>query len=281
MKQRTEALNKQIVELRSDLENALDSVNEKNSVNMKLFNENNNLTRTLESRNSEITGLREQLSYAENEIAKLNSDKISLEKQIRNLNEVKENQKSSLDKSSMEIDRLNNICSEQDDYIRRLSDEKMKVLAKNDELNFEVKNLNGKLKTKEDNINFLQHNLEESNKKGMSLEVINLFKFQNHITALEQQLNRVKSDLNNETLKLNSEKSARAEAERNGQRLDQLLNERAADIRRLTQELETARINIEKLNSEKARLFGESDKFKNHIVLLTEQNQKVKGLFNC
>jgi hypothetical protein len=76
-------------------------------------------------------------------------------------------------------------------------------------------------------------------------------------------------------MNLNSEKSARSESDRNNQRLDQMLNEKTADIRRLTQELETARLNIEKLNGEKARLFNESDKFKNHIVLLTEQNQKV------
>jgi chromosome segregation protein len=164
MKQRVELLNKQIIELRADLENALNSLNDKSAVNMKLFNENNNLTRTLESRNAEISGLREQLSYAEGEISKLSSDKHSLEKQIRNLNEVKENQKDSLEKYSLEVDRLNNFCAEQDDCIVRLSEEKMKVLSKNDELNFEIKNLNGKLKTKEDNINFLQHQLDEANK---------------------------------------------------------------------------------------------------------------------
>jgi chromosome segregation ATPase len=171
MKQRVESLNKQNVDLRADLENALLNVNDKNAVNMKLYNENNNLLRTLESRNAEITGLKEQLSYAESEIAKLSHEKLSLEKQIRNLNEVKENQKNSIEKYSLEVDRLNNICAEQDDYIRKLGDEKMKVLSKNDELNFEIKNLNGKLKTKEDNINFLQAQLDEANKSQINLEV--------------------------------------------------------------------------------------------------------------
>jgi hypothetical protein len=78
---------------------------------------------------------------------------------------------------------------------------------------------------------------------------------------------------------LNREKNSRAESDRNIQKLDGLLNERANDIRRLTQELETARINIEKVNTEKSRLFSEADKFKNHIVLLTEQNQKVRDIY--
>jgi hypothetical protein len=81
-------------------------------------------------------------------------------------------------------------------------------------------------------------------------------------------------------MELGREKTSRAEADKNNKKLDQLLNERAGDIRRLTQELETARLNIEKLNSEKSRVINEADKFKNHIVLLTEQNQKVKLFIN-
>jgi hypothetical protein len=79
-------------------------------------------------------------------------------------------------------------------------------------------------------------------------------------------------------MELGREKSTRAESDRNNQKLDQLLNERTNDIRRLTQELETSRLNIEKVNGEKARLFSEADKFKSHMLLLTEQNQKVLKL---
>jgi hypothetical protein len=56
-----------------------------------------------------------------------------------------------------------------------------------------------------------------------------------------------------------------------------MINEKLNEIRRLNQELEVTRINSEKLNNEKMRLLNEIDKVKGHVILLTEQNQKVNS----
>ena len=82
-------LNKQISEIKNEKENLQNSLNDKMATNKKLFNDNNNLFRTLESRNAEINSLRDQLSLVEDLNAKVNDEKLNLEEVVGNLSEVK------------------------------------------------------------------------------------------------------------------------------------------------------------------------------------------------
>jgi len=54
-----------------------------------------------------------------------------------------------------------------------------------------------------------------------------------------------------------------------------LLKERNGEIKRLNNELDLSRVSNEKLNSEKANLIGQIERYKTHIMILTEQNQKL------
>lgn len=272
LKQRTELLNKQMAELRNDKENLQNNLNEKLALNKKLFNDNNNLFRTLESRNAEIEGLREGLMDCEEANSKLNEEKNSLEKNLNNVSDVKKSQDTTIVKYQNEIDKFNKICDEQDSIIKNLSEEKNDVIGRNDELNFELKNALGKLKSKEEGLNFTSRQLEESNKSIAKLE--------DNIVDLEQSLNRTKMELNNVSNAHAKERSNRVEGEKNGEKLESILKERTNEIKRLSAELDNARINVEKLNGEKARLIGEVERYKNHIMVLTEQNQKVNDNFN-
>jgi chromosome segregation ATPase len=154
-----------------DNENVQNSYNEKLALNKKLYTDNNNLFRNLETRNSEIVALREQIADLEDMNEKLLAERNSLEKSNNNLNDVKNGQKQAMDRLEQEVDKLNTILGKQENHIKNLDAEKLQIISKNDDLNFELKNLHGKLKAKEENLSFTSRQLEEANKTITKLEV--------------------------------------------------------------------------------------------------------------
>jgi chromosome segregation ATPase len=70
------------------------------------------------------------------------------------------------------------------------------------------------------------------------------------------------------------------ECEKNIEKLESIVKERTNEIKRLSIELDNARISNEKLSSDKARLLGEIERYKSHIIVLTDQNQKVSTNFH-
>ena len=203
----------------------------------------------------------EELNY------RLSDDKNSLEKTFRNLGDNKKSTDVIIAKCQNEIEKLNKICDDQDGIIKNLNDDKNELIGRNDELSFELKNALAKLKSTEDNLQFNSRQLEEANKTIAKLE--------DRIVNLEQTVNRTKMELNNSNNAHAKERTSRVESEKNGERLEALLKDRNADVKKLTADLEASRINGEKLTNERNRLLGELDRCKNHIMVLTEQNQTV------
>ncbi len=267
LKQRTESLNKQNADLRNESENNQNNLNEKLALNKRLYNDNNNLFRTLESRNAEIEALREQLADYEDANSKLNMEKQTQEKNIMALNDTKSQNEFSIQKCQNEIERLNKICDDNEITIKNQNGDKLELMGRNDELNFEIKNLMGKLKSKEESLNFTAKQLDDANK--------NISRLEGHIVDLEQNLGRVKMELGNSTNSHAKERAMKIESEKNGERLEGIIKDRSNEIKRLSNELESYRIMSEKQLNEKAKLLGEIERYKNHIMVLTESNQKV------
>lgn len=267
LKQRVESSSKQIAELRGEKEASQNNLNEKLTLNKKLFNDNNNLFRTLENRNAEIEALSSQLVDCEEANVKLNEDKIVLEKNVNNLTDIKQSNELTIGKLQTEIERLSKILDQQDHVIKNQNEEKNNLLCKNDELNFELKNTLGKLKSREESLNFQTRQNEEANKKIAKLE--------DHVVEFEQVISRTKLELNNSMNAHAKEKSGRIESEKNCERLESILKEKSAEIKRLALELDSSRLSNDKLTTERARLLGEIERYKNYIIVLTDQNQKV------
>jgi predicted nucleotidyltransferase component of viral defense system len=76
----------------------------------------------------------------------------------------------------------------------------------------------------------------------------------------------------------NKETKGRLDSERQVQELERILKDRDSDIRRYNEELDFSRVNNEKLVEDNEKLFSEIEKLKNHIILLTEQNQKLRHI---
>jgi len=267
LKQRTENLSKQISDLRAENENLQLNLNEKMAMNKKLYNDNGNLIKNLEHRNAENQDLRDRLDDYAAQNSKLSDEKATLERIIRELNEVKASQKIEITKLLEDNRNLSKICQDQDKQIKHLDSERIKYLSRNDELNFEVKNLNGKLKSKEENLNYTQRQLEEA--KGSN------YKLTQTLKDYEKQIDLQRSEIASLNSANQKERAGRLDGEKSNEHLQILLNERDREISRLVNDLETSRALNQRVTEDKLKSNSDNERLKNHIIILTEQNEKV------
>jgi len=197
----------------------------------------------------------------------MNQDNNNMEKNIFNLQETKNSQKIRIDNLQMDLDRYKKICDDNERMIKRQDQEKIELMSKLDETRFELKNNLGKLKGKEDNLGFTQRQLDEANK--------NIVNLQNNISELDQQYTRAKLEINSLNSQLQKERSVRMDSEKSNDNLQAYLKEKNVENKQLNIDLDTLRIQNERLNMEKIKLLGEIDLYKNHVITLSEANDKV------
>lgn len=256
--------------MKYEIENLQLNLNEKLSLNKKLYNDNNTLYKTLENKNAEIDDLLNRIADLEDKLDRLSQDNNNMEKNIFNLQETKNSQKIRIENLQIDLDRLKKITEDNERLLKRQDAEKLDLLGKLDETRFELKNVLGKLKSKEENLAFTQRQLDEANKT-----VINL---QNNLSELEQQYTRAKLEINSLNANLQKERSLRLDGEKSNDNLQAYLKDKNVEIKQLSIDLDTLRIQNERLNMEKMKLLGEIDLYKNHVITLSEANDKVKSL---
>ncbi len=211
--------------------------------------------------------LRDRLDEILGQNTRLSEDKVLLERNLSNTNDLVKTQKSEIIKLIEDNQKLTKICSEQDRNIKNQDMDKAKLNQKIDELNFEIKNLQGRLMTREENISFLSRQLDEAKTLGT--------KQQNNIKDLENQNDKQRSEINSLNSMLGRERSLRIESDKSVEQLNNILNERENEINRYLKDLETSKNANQRSNDEKNTLLSENERLKNHIVLLTEHNEKV------
>ncbi len=256
-------------DLKYEVENLQQTLNEKLSLNKKLYNDNNTLYKTLENKNIEIDDLLNRIAELEEKADRLVQDNSNMEKNIFSLQETKGSQKIRIENLQMDLDRFKRISDENERLIKRQDAEKLDLLGKLDESRFELKNLLGKLKAKEENLSYTQRQMDEANKT-----VINL---QNNLSELEQQFTRAKLDLNSLNASLHKERSLRLDSEKSNDSLQSYLKDKNLEVKQLSIDLDTLRIQNERLSMEKIKLLGEIDLYKNHLITLSEANDKVNN----
>ncbi len=211
--------------------------------------------------------LRDRLDEVLGQNTRLSEDKVLLERNLSNTNDLIKTQKSEINKLIEDNQKLSKICSEQDRSINNQDMDKAKLNQKVDELSFEIKNLQGRLMTREENISFLSRQLDESKTLGA--------KQQNNIKDLENQNDKQRSEINSLNSMLGRERSLRIESDKSAEQLNNILNEREKEINRYLKDLESSKIASQRSNDERNTLLSEIERLKNHVVLLTEHNEKV------
>jgi chromosome segregation ATPase len=223
--------------------------------------------KTLELRNQDIEDLRDRVEDLMALNSKLQDEKLSLERMVQNLNDIKSSQKGEISKLIEDNQKLSRICQDQDNSLKANEVERSRLLSKNDELSFELKNLQGRLKSRETDLTYAHKQMEDAK------TTVN--KLQMDIRERDRQIELLKGDIAEVNSAHSEERQARLEAEKANDDLTELLHERDREISRHLKDIDNQRTTNQKLSEDKSYLGSENDKLKNHIMIITEQNQKV------
>ena len=269
LKQRDEAYNKRICDLRGENENLQLGFNEKISVGKKLLSDNDVLGKQLDMKNAEICDLNNKINDLSAQLRAGLNDKNCLEQKVQELTDDKNNQKIEIDKLFEDNKKLSQIRQEQERNLKIGEQDRLNLASKISENNCEINNLNDKLRNHMNNIDQLQNKLDSSTALNCNL--------QNTIKDFERKINNFRCDNDNLKNNLLKEKTIRADEEKKNEELSQMINDRDRKIGLLNQEYEQGKRIHQQISCDNNGFQIENDKLKSHIQVLTCQNQKLIG----
>ena len=269
LKQRNEAYNKRICDLKSEKDNLQNGLNDKMCVNKKLFEEKQCLENQLNKKNAEIDDLNNQINNTNNRLNSTQNDNDDLQNNLRNLNEIKDNQRNKIAELVDDNKKLAKICQEQDHSLYLADQEKQKLGNKLNDDNANISNLNSKLRAHGNNLNNLQKQLDNSNELNLKL--------QKNANNLDDTLTKLKLD--NEALKNEfcKERAFREDEDKKNDQLKCVLNDKQNKLRCLNNDYLRMKNAHEKMTNERNTYQMENEKLKEHISILTRQNQDLSN----
>ena len=266
-KQKNENMNKILNDLKCQNVDLTNELAEKNSIYEKLYADKSNLLNNLDERKKENDTFCKTA---------MNNDRI-----INELNQAKnkcENDAILLDNTTKKNDEdINNLCNQ-------LNMLKLKNASQNEELNrrsIEInnnqnalndvknanENVNNQIKLKNAALDSVQNELNLANKTIVDL--------QNDINNLESNLNLGKDQLNKMNFEFQNQHIKRIQAEEDKNKLETILKDRDVTIEKLNCVSDTLKNDRAKLNDGKNKLLADMEMYKNQIMVLTEQTEKL------
>ena len=269
LKQRDDSYNQRIANLRGENENLQLSYNEKLALNKKLFTENDELEKEIEARDAEIEDLKNKLRNLNNQLNQSLGDKGDLENQVQKLKNIKNSQLNEINKLTNENKNLNNIVNDQNKRLQQAQEDIDMLNNKSNQNQMDIQNLDGKLRNLIDDINNTQNALNKNNLENRDLD--------DRIRNLECQCNNLKCENNNLNNNIIKEKALRGEKERQNQQITDAINDHDNQIGDLENKYNTITSLYEQVSTDSKMFQNNNDKLKQHIMLLTQQNQKLLG----
>ena len=254
IKQRDEAYNKRICDLKNANENLQNALNDKMCVNKKLYEEKQCLENHLKNKNDEINDMKGKIDDLNN---KLNATQNNNDGLNGNLNDLKDNKK------------LAKLCQEQDHSLYMADQEKQKLGQKIQEDQANINNINSKIRAHANNLDNLQKDLDCSNEINVKL--------QSDMKTLESELNNDKMDNENLNDEFCREKCAREDEDKQNEQLKCILCDRQNKLKMICNDYEKIKIAHQRMTEERNIFLNENDKLKEHVMILTRQNQELNG----
>ena len=256
-----------IFELKNKNDNLKNEIDEKNCLNKKLYGENNNLFQILEGKTCDNENLQEQICHQENILSRLNNDKLTLSNNITNLNQLRDKHTKDIQNLNCEINSLNKDSNELDISLRNRQSQNEQLI---NECNT-IKCMNTKL-------------FNDLKEKECSLA-----KNQEELFCLKENISRLQSDLNNFNClnqktaddisctnnSLIKEISIKKNLENENTKLNCLINDRDAKIQQVNSDNEILKCANSGNNSDNILLNKKAEAYKKHILILTDQNEKL------
>ena len=267
LKQKNETTNKILNDLKCQNIDLTNELNEKNTIYKKLYADNTNLFRNLEERKKENENFCRTVADNENMINHISQDKAQCEHDAMILS----------DTSKKNENDIQTLCSQLDSLKLRSKNQNDELTAKNIEMNNNQKCLN---EVKSDNANLSnQINLKNSSldtiQKQLAIANKSIVDLQNELSNLEKDHLRGKDQLENLKINFQNEHGKRIQAENDNVRLEGILKDRDDTVNRLTSVNEALKSDRDKLFATKSKLMSDVDRYKNHIMILTQQTEKL------
>ena len=269
LKQKDDTYNQRICNLRSENENLQLSYNEKLSLNKKLFTENDLLEKEIEERDNELNALRNKLKDLNNQFGQSVADKGDLENQVQKLKNIKASQINEINKLTKENKNLSQIVADQDKKLQKAQEDIAIMDNQSQENDINIQNLNIKLRSLMDDISNNQNVLNKNNLDNRNLD--------DKLNDLNNQCENLKcenADLNNNILK---EKALIADKQRQNDNLNAIINDHEMQMNDLNDKYNTLNALYSQATNDSKISQVENGKLKEHIMLLTQQNQKLLG----
>ena len=269
LKQKDDTYNQRICNLRSENENLQLGYNEKLSLNKKLFTENDLLEKEIEDRDNELNELRNKLNELNNNFNQSLADKGDMENQVAKLKAIKAAQLNDINKLTKENKNLSQIVADQDKKLQKAQEDIAAMENQSQENDINIQNLNIKLRSLMDDIANTQTALNKNNLDNRNLD--------DKLNDLNNQCENLKcenADLNNNILK---EKSLVADKQRQNDNLNAIITEHEMQLNDLSDKYNTLNAMYSQATNDSKNSQIENGKLKEHIMLLTQQNQKLLG----
>ena len=273
LKQKDDSYNQRICSLRSDNENLQLSYNEKLALNKKLFTENDALEKEIEQRDNELNDLRNKLKDMNNQLGQSLVDKGDLENQVQKLKTIKNSQLNDINKLTKENKNLSEIITDQDKKLQRAQDEIALMNNKSNENDADIQNLNIKLRGLMDDISNTQNVLNRNNGENRDLD--------EKLCELNNQCENLKCENANLNSNIIKEKALRADKEKQNQNLNNIINEHENQINDLNNKYNSLNAMYSMTTSDNKNSQIQNNKLKEHIMILTQQNQKLLDELDC
>ena len=267
LKQKTENTNKLLSDLKSQNMDLTDELNEKNSIFEKLSADNTNLLHNLDERKKENENFVKTAMDNDKVIELLTQEKNKCEKEAFELDNTAKKNENDINKLCNKLDSLKLKNNSQNDELNRKNIE----LNKNQKILNDLKNtndnLNSQINLKNASLDTIQNQLNIANKSILEL--------QKDLNDLEQSHNLGKDQLQKLQIDYQNEHTKRLQAEDDNVKLESILKDREDTVQKLSCVNDALKSDKEKLIKGKNKLMADVEKYKNHILILTEQTDKL------
>ena len=267
LRQKNETTNKILNDLKAQNMDLTNELNEKENIYKKLYADNTNLFRNLEERKKENENFCKIVEENENMINHITQDKAQCEHDAMLLNETSKKNESD----------IQNLCNQLENLKLKSRTQNDELTKKNLEMNNNQKCLN---EVKSDNANLNnQINLKVSSldtiQKQLTIANQSIVEMQNELNNLEKSHSLGMNQLENIKINFKNEHEKRVQAENDNVRLEGILKDKEDNMNKLSSINGQLKSDRDKLLVTKNKLLDDLDKYKNHIMVLTEQTEKL------
>ena len=264
---REEEYNRIIGDLQCENENLQIGFNDKLTKNKNCFSQNSILQKQIEIKDNEICDLTQKLNELQNQFCRNEDERANLEKILNGLNDIKNSQNYKIEQLLEDNKTLKQICEEQDNDIKLGNQERQNLTKELEKKNDDILNLNSQIRAKINDINNLQNQLNKNN--GMSLQ------FENNIKDYQRQADFLKRENENLNSNIYKEKSINSDEGQKNKELNDIMGEREQKINQINQDIDNIKMMQQNDENSNNLLQEENAKLRNHIMILTEQNQNL------